>query len=83
MRLDRNKGIFSAAVFSGVEELDEATQALGWNIEYRQLGKGDFSARFASVESGGIYLASEHFNNHLTIRSEPPEGTVGIFFYAV
>ena len=78
-RIDLNKGTFGAAVFAGVEELDEATLALGWNIKYGQLGKRDFSAGFASVESGGIYLTSEHLNNHLTIRSEPPEGTVGIF----
>ena len=69
----------NSAVFSSVEQLEEAAQALGWNIEYRQLSKGDFSAEFASMQCEGIDLSSERFNNHLDIPSEPPEGFVGIF----
>ena len=65
--------------FSGVEELEHAAQALGWNIEYRQLGKGSFTADFSDLEHGGIYLSTEKFNNHLQVKCEPPEGFFGIF----
>jgi AraC-like DNA-binding protein len=62
-----------------VEELEEAAQALGWHIQYRQISKGDFRAEFASLECNGISLVSERFNNHLYIPCEPPEGFVGLF----
>jgi AraC-like DNA-binding protein len=69
----------NSVTFSGVDELEEAARALGWNIDYRQICKGDFSAEFANLENEGIYLASERFNNHLHIHCEPPEGFIGLF----
>ena len=65
--------------FSGVEELEEAAQALGWGIEYRQISKGPFSAGFAVLEGEGICLVSERFNQHLHIPAHPPEGFIGFF----
>ena len=64
----------NVAAFTAVEELDEAAQALGWNIEYRQMRRGKFSAWFASQEADGIALASERFDNRLHVISEPPDG---------
>ena len=72
-----NRNVFS---FTGVEELEEAAQSLGWNIEYRQLGRGKFSAEFASMECDGISMSTERVTNHLQVDSEPPEGFVGFFF---
>lgn len=65
-------------MFSGVEKLDEINQALGWDIEYRQMGKGGFTAEFAALEGGGISLVTEAFNNHLLIHCVPPEGFIGV-----
>jgi AraC-like DNA-binding protein len=64
--------------FSAVEELDEAVRAFGWNIEYRQMRKGKFSAEVTVPESDGISLASVRFDNHLHIDSGPPEGFIAI-----
>jgi len=66
--------------FTSVDELDEAVRRLGFNLEYRQLGRGAFSAALATLEGKGISLASERFDNHLDIFNEPPEGYVGIYF---
>jgi AraC family ethanolamine operon transcriptional activator len=79
MRLDPDNQISHSVMFAGVEELEEAAQALEWKIDYRQLRKGAFSAEFASLESGEISLVSERFNNHLHIHAEPPEGFIGLF----
>ena len=65
--------------FSAVEELDEVARALGWDIEYRQLGKGRFYAEFINLAIDGIQFASERFNNHLYIHCEPPAGFIGLF----
>jgi AraC-like DNA-binding protein len=65
--------------FSGVEELEEAAQALGWGIEYRQISKGPFFAGFAFLEGEGICLVSERFDKHLHIPAHPPEGFIGFF----
>lgn len=73
----------SSVVFSDVDELEATAQALGWNIEYRQMRPGDFSAEFAALECDGISLVSERFNNHLQIPSEPPEGFIGFFLPCV
>ena len=37
----------NAQTFSELEELDEANRAVGWNMEYRQLHRGRFSAKIA------------------------------------
>jgi len=65
--------------FSAVEEMDEAARAAGWDMEYRQFGKGEFRAEFASIEIDEILFASERFNNHLCIDCEPPTGFTGLF----
>ena len=67
-------------VFTAVEELDEAVQALGWDIEYRKLDRGKFRAESASLECDGISLLSLRFTNHLEIPSGAPAGYVGICF---
>jgi AraC family ethanolamine operon transcriptional activator len=79
MRSDPGNQRSNSVVFYGVEELEEAAQALGWHIEYRQLSKGDFRAEFASLECDGISLVSERFQNHLYIPCEPPDGFIGLF----
>ena len=66
--------------FSGVEELEDAARELGWNIAYRQLCKGRFSAELTCVEGGGLSLATEHYNTHVQVQAEPPEGFVGFFW---
>lgn len=65
--------------YSAVEQLDEAAQEVGWKIKHRQIKGGSFAAELASLECDGVHLASERFNNHLQIVSEPPVGFVGIF----
>ncbi len=65
--------------FSAVDEMEEAARAAGWDMEYRQLGKGEFYAEFANNVTDGILFASERFNNHLCIYCEPPVGFTGLF----
>ena len=67
------------ARYSGVEELEEVARAFGWNIDYRQIRPGNFTAEFAHLERDGIYLASERFNTALHVQCEPPEGFFGVF----
>ena len=78
MRCDLDNKASYSVRFSGVEEFGEAVRARGWNIEYRQMGKGTFSAELATLENGGIYLTSSRYDNHLHIRCEPPEGLIGL-----
>jgi hypothetical protein len=37
--------------FSEIEELEEAAQSIGWDIDYRQISKGNFSASSLSWTS--------------------------------
>jgi AraC-like DNA-binding protein len=70
----------NTVVCSGVEELDEAVQALGWNVEYRQLGMGVFHAEIGALECNRSVLTTARFDNRLDILGEPPEGYTGICF---
>lgn len=72
-------GTETATRFSGVEELEAAAREFGWNIDYRQLARGAFSAYLTGLECGGISLVTEHFDNHLHVHAEPPEGSLGLF----
>jgi AraC-like DNA-binding protein len=65
--------------FSEVEELEEAAQSVGWDIDYRQISKGIFSADFAFLDVAETSLASVNFNNDLHISCESPEELVGFF----
>jgi AraC-like DNA-binding protein len=64
--------------FSSVEQLESAAQTTGWEIEYRQLQRGNFNSWFTSYEIDGIYLAMEEFDNRLQVCCEPPQGFFGI-----
>ena len=77
--MEDTPGNRGSRLFTAVDELDEAARALGWSIEYRQLGRGSFSAELASSECAGLHLAWERFDNHLHIPTGPPEGLVGVF----
>jgi hypothetical protein len=40
----------ASIAFSEVEELEEAAQSVGWDIDYRQISKGIFSADFTFLD---------------------------------
>ena len=65
--------------FSEVEELEEAAQSVGWDIDYRQISKGIFSSEFTFLDVAETSLASVNFNNDLHISCEAPEELVGFF----
>ena len=69
----------ASVTYSAVEELEEAAQSVGWDIDYRQISKGAFSAEFAFLDGAETSLTSVNFNNHLHISCEPPEEFVGFF----
>ena len=69
-----------SSTFSAVEELDEAARALGWNIEYRQMGRGAFrpsGPRWSATESA--WPRSEPTTG-CTSRTSLRRGSWGSFF---
>lgn len=64
--------------FSEVEELDSANREAGWDLEYRQLVGGDFSACFAIRQCSTMLLMQERYGCSLEIQGQPPQGAVTV-----
>ena len=67
-------------MFTSVDQLDQTVRALGFNVEFRQLSKGDFFATASTVESQHGCLTSVRFNSSLEIQGESPDGFVAFHF---
>ena len=69
-----------AVEFSAVEELEETVRSSGWNVDYRQITRGNFSCEHAVLGGGEISLTSVNFKSKLQILADgSPEGYVGFF----
>ncbi len=64
--------------FSAIEELEGALQSAGYDVDYRQIGKGAFSSEVETFVGADSVLASVRFNNHLQIGAQATQGFVGI-----
>jgi AraC-like DNA-binding protein len=64
--------------FSTVEELEGTLQSAGYDVDYRQIGKGAFSSEVKTFVGADSVLASVGFNNHLQIGAQATQGFVGI-----
>jgi len=62
-----------------VDALEESSQAMGWDIEYKQLRKGSFTCTSQSVDSDEASCVTEIYTNKLLVRSTPPSGCVAFF----
>jgi AraC-like DNA-binding protein len=67
-------------VFTSAEENEETMQRYGVNQEVRQLGKGRFRAHLAVRSTEQAELFSDRFSTAVSMRLEPPAGTVGFLF---
>ena len=64
---------YRKAIFTSVEQLDEAARALGWKAESQQLSRGDFFASVLSVESHHGCIVSTQFRAVIDHRVETPD----------
>ena len=59
--------------FNALEQLQEASNSLGWNVQYQQRSKGDFKYRAMLKESNaGISLMREALNLNIEVAGEYP-----------
>lgn len=59
--------------FNALEQLQEASNSLGWNVQYQQRSKGDFKYRVMLKESNaGISLMRESVNLNIEVVGEYP-----------
>jgi len=72
-QIDRN-----AVRFSSLEEMQAASEAEGWSIEYRQLQAGALTARTVAGTCGNISLLDEYASQRLEIAGETPQECVTV-----
>jgi AraC family ethanolamine operon transcriptional activator len=66
----------SVEEFRAVELLENASAAVGWTIEYRQLEAGGLKAWAELVQRGELTIVIERVNRRVEVVGEPPPGTV-------
>jgi AraC family ethanolamine operon transcriptional activator len=64
--------------FPAIEAMQEASEAAGWQCEYRQLDAGRLEARTVLRESGEVSVLRESASRKLSIVAESPADTVTI-----
>ena len=65
-------------IFHGPEHLEQFNREIGWELEFRQLGCGDFECEFFNVEQNGISITAERFTTSNEVRAQPPPGVLGL-----
>ena len=66
------------ARFCSIEEMQAASEAAGWSIDYRQIQSGRMTASSVAGECAGISLLDEGASQRLEVVGETPEGHVTI-----
>ena len=64
--------------FPAIEAMQEASETVGWECEYRQLDAGRLEARTVLREFGDASFLRETANRRLSIVAQSPEETVTI-----
>lgn len=67
--------------FSTPEENEEVMQSYGINQQVRQLGKGDFLAECAMLDTNHAILSADRFNQACSVYIEPPPGMVAFLMF--
>ena len=67
-------------VFGSAEENEETMRRYGVKQEVRQIGKGRFRSHLAVRSTAQAEFFSDRFSTALSMRLEPPAGTVGLLF---
>lgn len=60
--------------FKSVEQLDQATHAMGWATEYRQLEPGEFSSAFTILDGESWFMLEEYSSRTVEVQTPAPEG---------
>ena len=66
------------AWFVGVEGMQEAAQAEGWSIEYRQMTAGTMTASSATADCAGIGLMEERVSSRIEAVGETPDAHITV-----
>jgi AraC-like DNA-binding protein len=65
--------------FCSIEELQEASEADGWSVDYRQIQPGELKTQLAAGECATISLLDEIASLRVELFGSSPEGYVSIF----
>ncbi len=65
--------------FAAIEALQEASREAGWDVQYRQLERGQLIARTATSMVGDIALIDEYASRSLEVAASSPDEHITVF----